>query len=160
MPDNFSWSLHSFHVHIYFCVSLRDCLFKYNIKTSVCLPKVPLFSSTDTRIMTYQHAHHIVIKWWCWVYSSPPLPEYRHHFSHIFTWHFTQDMPCICLMTEWSDPDSVKITFAFRIQLHTLYAPVQGNARAKKGEWVGRGLGGVGMGDLWDSIENVNEENT
>jgi hypothetical protein len=28
------------------------------------------------------------------------------------------------------------------------------------GEWVGRGLGGVGMGDLWDSIENVNEENT
>jgi hypothetical protein len=30
------------------------------------------------------------------------------------------------------------------------------NARAKKGvgDW------GVGMGDLWDSIENVNEENT
>jgi hypothetical protein len=27
------------------------------------------------------------------------------------------------------------------------------------GEWVGRGLG-RGMGDLWDSIENVNEENT
>jgi hypothetical protein len=26
--------------------------------------------------------------------------------------------------------------------LQTLYAPVQGNARAKKGEWVGRGLGG------------------
>jgi hypothetical protein len=25
--------------------------------------------------------------------------------------------------------------------------------RAKKGEWVG-------MGELWDSIENVNEENT
>jgi len=35
-----------------------------------------------------------------------------------------------------------------------------GNARAKKWEWVGRGLGGVGMGDFWDSIENVNEENT
>jgi hypothetical protein len=35
---------------------------------------------------------------------------------------------------------------------------VQGNARAKKGEWVGGGLG-VGMGDLWVSIENVNEEN-
>jgi hypothetical protein len=46
------------------------------------------------------------------------------------------------------------------LDLQTLYAPVQGNARAKKGEWVGRGLGGVGMGDLWDSIENVNEENT
>jgi hypothetical protein len=45
--------------------------------------------------------------------------------------------------------------------LQTLYAPVQGNARAKKGEWVGRGLGvGVGMGDFWDSIGNVNEEDT
>jgi hypothetical protein len=36
----------------------------------------------------------------------------------------------------------------------TLYAPVQGNARAKKWEWVGRGVG-----DFWDSIENVIEEN-
>jgi hypothetical protein len=45
------------------------------------------------------------------------------------------------------------------LDLQTLYAPVQGNARAKKGEWVGRGVG-VGMGDLWDSIENVNEEST
>jgi hypothetical protein len=26
--------------------------------------------------------------------------------------------------------------------LQTLYAPVQGNARAKKGEWVGSGVGG------------------
>jgi hypothetical protein len=25
---------------------------------------------------------------------------------------------------------------------------------------VGREVGGVDMGDLWDSIENVNEENT
>jgi hypothetical protein len=39
----------------------------------------------------------------------------------------------------------------------TLYAPVQGNARAKKWEWVGRGVGG---GDFWDSIGNVIEENT
>jgi hypothetical protein len=46
------------------------------------------------------------------------------------------------------------------LDLQTLYAPVQGNARAKKGEWVGKGLGGGGMGDLWDGIENVNEENT
>jgi hypothetical protein len=37
-----------------------------------------------------------------------------------------------------------------------LYAPVQGKARAKKGEWVGRGLGG-GYGGHLDSIENVNE---
>jgi hypothetical protein len=45
--------------------------------------------------------------------------------------------------------------------MQTLYVPVQGNARAKKWEWVGRGLGEVeGMGDFWDSIGNVNEENT
>jgi hypothetical protein len=37
--------------------------------------------------------------------------------------------------------------------LQTLYAPVQGNARAKKWEWVGRGAGqGEGIGNLWDSI--------
>jgi hypothetical protein len=27
------------------------------------------------------------------------------------------------------------------LDLQTLYAPVQGNARAKKWEWVGRGVG-------------------
>jgi hypothetical protein len=42
--------------------------------------------------------------------------------------------------------------------MQTLYAPVQGNARAKKWEWVGRGVGGEGMGDFLDSIGNVNEE--
>ena len=42
----------------------------------------------------------------------------------------------------------------------TLYAPEQGNTRAKKGEWVGRGGGGEGVGDFWDSIGNVIEENT
>ena len=31
----------------------------------------------------------------------------------------------------------------------TLYAPVQGNARAKKWEWVGRG---VGEGRLWETF--------
>jgi hypothetical protein len=31
---------------------------------------------------------------------------------------------------------------SFKRDLQTLYAPVQGNARAKKGEWVGRGVGG------------------
>jgi hypothetical protein len=42
----------------------------------------------------------------------------------------------------------------------TLYAPVQGNARAKKWEWVGREVaGGEGVGDFWDSIGNVIEEN-
>ena len=43
--------------------------------------------------------------------------------------------------------------------MQTLYAPVQGYARAKKWEWVGRGVG-EGMGDFWDSIGNTNEENT
>jgi hypothetical protein len=43
--------------------------------------------------------------------------------------------------------------------LANFICPLQGNARAKKGEWVGRGVG-VGMGDFWDSIGNVNEENT
>jgi hypothetical protein len=43
--------------------------------------------------------------------------------------------------------------------LQTLDASIQGNARAKKWEWVGRGVG-EGMGDFWDSIGNVNEENT
>jgi hypothetical protein len=42
----------------------------------------------------------------------------------------------------------------------TLYAPVQENARAKKWEWVGRGVEGEGVGDFWDSIGNVIEENT
>jgi hypothetical protein len=36
-----------------------------------------------------------------------------------------------------------------------LKSPVQGNTRAKKGEW-----GWVGMGDFWYSIGNVNELNT
>ena len=37
--------------------------------------------------------------------------------------------------------------------LQTLYAPVQGNARAKKWEWVGREAErGEIMGDFWDSI--------
>jgi hypothetical protein len=44
--------------------------------------------------------------------------------------------------------------------VQTLYASVHGNARAKKWEWVGRGVGGGRVGDFWDSIENVNEINT
>ena len=44
--------------------------------------------------------------------------------------------------------------------MQTLYTSVQGNARAKKWESVGRVVGGEGVGDFWDSIGNVNEENT
>jgi hypothetical protein len=38
--------------------------------------------------------------------------------------------------------------------------PSTANARAKKWKWVGRGVGEDGMWDFWDSIGNVNEENT
>jgi hypothetical protein len=44
--------------------------------------------------------------------------------------------------------------------MQTLYAPVQGNSRAKKWECMGRGVGMEVMRDFWDSIGNVNEENT
>jgi hypothetical protein len=43
--------------------------------------------------------------------------------------------------------------------LQTLSASVQGNAMAKKWEWVGGGVDGE-VGDFWDSIGNVNEINT
>jgi hypothetical protein len=46
------------------------------------------------------------------------------------------------------------------LDTQTLYAPEQGNARAKKGEWAGRGVGVGGYGGLWYSIGNVNELNT
>jgi hypothetical protein len=37
--------------------------------------------------------------------------------------------------------------------LQTLYAPVQGNAKAKKWEWVGREAGqSEGIADFWDNI--------
>jgi hypothetical protein len=42
-----------------------------------------------------------------------------------------------------------------------LYMPqYRGTPGPKKWEWVGRGVVGEGMGDFWDSIGNVNEENT
>jgi hypothetical protein len=40
--------------------------------------------------------------------------------------------------------------------VQTLYAS-QGNTRAKKWEWVGRGVGGGVGGDFWYSIGNVIE---
>ena len=42
--------------------------------------------------------------------------------------------------------------------MQTLYASIQHKARAKRCEWVGGGV--VGVGDIWDSIGNVNEINT
>ena len=45
------------------------------------------------------------------------------------------------------------------IGLLNLYSSVQGNARAKKWEWVG-GWVGEPVGDFWESTRNVNEINT
>jgi hypothetical protein len=39
------------------------------------------------------------------------------------------------------------------LDMHTLYAPVQGNARAKKWEWVGRGVGGRVWGTFRIALE-------
>jgi hypothetical protein len=39
------------------------------------------------------------------------------------------------------------------LDLQTLYAPVQGNARAKKWEWVGREVGGSVLGTFWIALE-------
>jgi hypothetical protein len=42
--------------------------------------------------------------------------------------------------------------------LRRLYVTVQGNAKARKQEWVGWGAGrGEGIGDIPDSIWNANE---
>ena len=43
--------------------------------------------------------------------------------------------------------------------VETLSDSVQGNARAKKWEQMGMGVG-EGMGDFWDNIGNVNYINT
>ena len=45
--------------------------------------------------------------------------------------------------------------------LQRLYAPIQGNAKARKQEWVGCGAGqGEDIMEFQDSICIVNEENT
>jgi hypothetical protein len=44
--------------------------------------------------------------------------------------------------------------------MQTLSTSIEGNARAKKWNWVARGVGGGACGGLWDSIGNVNEINT
>jgi hypothetical protein len=39
------------------------------------------------------------------------------------------------------------------LDMQTLYAPVQGNVRAKKWEWVGRGVGGMVWGTFGTTLE-------
>lgn len=81
-------------MHIYICVSMR-ILYSRNIILK--LVYAPALSSTDTCRMIYQHTHHIVITWWWWVCSSPLWIQAP--FSH--TCESTQDIACLCLMTEW-----------------------------------------------------------
>jgi hypothetical protein len=64
---------------------------------------------------------------------------------------------CICIRRWPSWPSLEKEA---PLVLQTLYASVQGNARAKKWEWVGRGMGVGGYGDFWDNTGSINEENT
>ena len=45
------------------------------------------------------------------------------------------------------------------IGLANFICPSTGEHQGQKGAVGGQEIGGVGMGDLWDSIENVNEEN-
>jgi hypothetical protein len=51
-------------------------------------------------------------------------------------------------LAAFTGPAHVKVHKRAPLDTQTLYAPVQGNARAKKGEWVGRGLGVGGYGGL------------
>jgi hypothetical protein len=55
---------------------------------------------------------------------------------------------CLYNVTSWKW-DLMKLTTLGPLDMQTLYAPVQGNARAKKWEWVGKEVGGGGYGGLW-----------
>jgi hypothetical protein len=46
------------------------------------------------------------------------------------------------------------------IGLANFICPSTGKPQGQKGGVGGYGIGGVVMGDFWDRIENVNEENT
>jgi hypothetical protein len=46
------------------------------------------------------------------------------------------------------------------IGLANFICPSTWESQGQNCEWVGRGVGGEDMGDFWDSIGNVNEENT
>jgi hypothetical protein len=46
------------------------------------------------------------------------------------------------------------------IGLANFICPSTGECQCQNWEWVGRGVGGEGMGDFWDIIGNVNEKNT
>jgi hypothetical protein len=55
--------------------------------------------------------------------------------------------------TTYSTDSIIMADFKKPLVLRKSYAPVQGNARARKQEWVGWGTGqGEGYRGLWDSI--------
>ena len=64
---------------------------------------------------------------------------------------------CICIR-RWPSQPSVEREAHWSCKL---YMPqYMGTPGPKKWEWVGREVWGEGMGDFWDSILNVIEENT
>jgi hypothetical protein len=62
--------------------------------------------------------------------------------------------PLLCLLCPDIASQETAISGSFQQNLASV-CNGQGNARTKKWEWVGGS-----MGDFWDSIGNVNEENT
>ena len=69
------------------------------------------------------------------------------------------DSSCICIK-RWPSQLSLEREAHWSCKLLCPSTYEHWIARAKKWEWVGRGVAGEGMGDFWDSIGNVNEENT
>ena len=69
-------------------------------------------------------------------------------------------LPCLYLPCLYLPCLYLSLVFISPLFLQRFYVPVQGNARARKQEWVGWGAEQrEGVGDFWDSIWNVNEEN-
>ena len=62
-------------------------------------------------------------------------------------------------MERFLTKNTMKLQKLGALDTQTVYVPVQGNARAKKMGMCGQGRWGEGMGDFWDSIGNVIEEN-
>jgi hypothetical protein len=64
-------------------------------------------------------------------------------------WMYLEDI----ILSEVTPSQKKSLDMQYPLVLQTLYAAVQGNARAKKWEGVCRGAGrGEGIGNFWDSI--------
>jgi hypothetical protein len=65
------------------------------------------------------------------------------------------NIPELLTLAAYVSKDGLSAVTAKRgpLDLQTLYAPVQGNARAKKWEWVGRGVEGRVWGTFGIALE-------